>query len=104
MMENLNSRIFSEHLHSIFRSAVPNSNPLSLELIEVTEKDLSPQVEQFSVVFRCEDAQANAFPQGIHALEHDKLGKLELFLVPIGRDAKGLRYEAVFNRMRKQNS
>ena len=34
--------------------------------------------------------------QGIQALTHPDLGTLELFLVPVGRDAAAVRYEAVF--------
>ncbi len=37
-------------------------------------------------------------PQGIYRLEHASLGTFELFLVPIGREAGIVRYEAVFNR------
>jgi hypothetical protein len=36
-------------------------------------------------------------PQGIYKLENEKLGALEIFLVPIGPDEKGMRYEAIFN-------
>jgi hypothetical protein len=36
-------------------------------------------------------------PQQIYALRHDALGELEIFLVPVGRDAEGVRYQAVFN-------
>ncbi len=36
--------------------------------------------------------------QRIHALEHPQLGRLELFLVPVGPGPDGVpRYEAVFN-------
>jgi hypothetical protein len=43
-------------------------------------------------------------PQGIYRVEHDQLGTLELFLVPVGPDAPAepgrepaaMRYEAVF--------
>ena len=50
--------------------------------------------EAFSLVFRApRDAQ---LAQRIHRLEHDALGAFELFLVPIGLDAEGMRYEAVF--------
>ncbi len=35
-------------------------------------------------------------PQGVRALAHDRLGTLELFLVPVGQDAQAVRYEAVF--------
>jgi hypothetical protein len=34
--------------------------------------------------------------QRIHRLESDVLGPLEIFLVPVGRDAGGATYEAIF--------
>ena len=34
--------------------------------------------------------------QQIHRLEHAGLGALEIFVVPIGRDAGGATYEAIF--------
>jgi hypothetical protein len=36
-------------------------------------------------------------PQGIYRLHHPELGALEIFFVPIGPDAQGQCYEAVFN-------
>jgi hypothetical protein len=35
-------------------------------------------------------------PQRIHPVEHDRLGRFELFLVPVGPDHIGMRYEAIF--------
>jgi len=35
--------------------------------------------------------------QAIYRLEHPQLGTLEIFIVPIGCDAGGARYEAVFS-------
>ena len=35
-------------------------------------------------------------PQKIYALDNESLGPMEVFLVPIGPDAVGMRYEAVF--------
>jgi hypothetical protein len=32
-------------------------------------------------------------------LEHDKIGAIDLFLVPVRKDEQGLYYEAVFNRL-----
>ncbi|WP_134740194.1 hypothetical protein [Nocardioides sp. 503] len=49
---------------------------------------------QFSLVFG--GPAAPALPQGSYALAHEELGELELFLVPIGADADGVRYEAAF--------
>lgn len=36
-------------------------------------------------------------PQRIYRLEHPQLGAMDIFLVPVGRTATGLHYEAVFN-------
>jgi hypothetical protein len=36
-------------------------------------------------------------PQQIHLLHHPALGSHEIFLVPIGQDADGFLYRAVFN-------
>jgi hypothetical protein len=71
-------------------------------LIEVTEFDaLSPPDRQqakrtpFSLVFRC--GKETPLPQGTYTVEHERMGTLEIFLVPIGPDEGGLCYEAVFN-------
>lgn len=37
--------------------------------------------------------------QNTYRIEHDALGKFELFLVPAGRDRKGSYYQAVINRL-----
>lgn len=49
----------------------------------------------FSLVFRGPPAPILA--QQIHRLAHPAVGVLALFLVPIGRDAAGVRYESVFS-------
>jgi hypothetical protein len=36
-------------------------------------------------------------PQRIHRLRHTRFDTLEIFLVPIGPDARGQRYEAIFS-------
>ena len=35
-------------------------------------------------------------PQRTYRLDHDALGPLDIFLVPIARDAAGTTYEAIF--------
>jgi hypothetical protein len=41
-------------------------------------------------------------PQQIHTLEHDKLGRLDIFLTAIAGDEQGITYESVFHRFRKK--
>jgi hypothetical protein len=49
---------------------------------------------QFSLVFRGPATQV--LPQRTYGITHEELGELELFLVPLGPDAEGMRYEAAF--------
>jgi hypothetical protein len=35
-------------------------------------------------------------PQATYPLAHAGLGMLDIFIVPVGRDTDGLRYEAIF--------
>ena len=49
----------------------------------------------FSVVLRGPPAPLLA--QATYALRHPRHGVIEVFLVPVARDAAGARYEATFN-------
>jgi hypothetical protein len=49
----------------------------------------------FSILFRNPDRQ-HYLPQRTYRLVHPHLGGMDLFLVPLGADAEGMRYEAVF--------
>ena len=49
----------------------------------------------FSLLFR--GPPAPMLPQQIHRLAHPAFGVLAIFLVPIGRDEAGVRYESVFS-------
>jgi hypothetical protein len=51
--------------------------------------------DPFSLVFRGPPEPLLA--QAIHPLDHAALGRLEIFIVPIGRDATGVSYEAIFS-------
>ena len=96
MLQDLTPASFSEHLNTPFRLALQGGT-LELELYEVKvlEPHPGPRADPFSVFFR--GPRGPVLPQATYALEHEKLGKLEIFLVPVGPDAKGMCYEAVFN-------
>ncbi len=49
----------------------------------------------FSVLFRV--AGDGELEQQIYRLEHESMGSLDLFLVPVGPDSEGMRYEAIFS-------
>lgn len=98
-LDKFNARTFSEQLHTRFKVHAGNPDLLELELAEVNERPTSPKVELFSLIFH--GPVAPRLPQSIHHLEHDKLGKFELFLTPVGLEEDRILYEAVFHRLIK---
>jgi hypothetical protein len=55
----------------------------------------SPRSEPFAVELL--GPREPLLPQGTYVFEHPVHGRLELFMVPVGRDAAASRYELVFN-------
>ncbi len=99
-LENLNLKLFREHLHSNFKVQDAAAGAILLELVDAIEGNTSPKLELFSVYFR--GPFTPRLPQQIHRLEHEKLGLVEIFLTPIEADQKqGTIYESVFHRFRK---
>ncbi len=85
---------FVENLHSRFR--IEAMGGVELELASVSERRLTAHHEAFSVVL-CGPGDAFLM-QRTYSMAHDRLGALDLFIVPIGKDENGYAYEAVFNR------
>ncbi len=95
MLEKLHKESFDGLLHETFHVDVPGSAGLDLELVDVFEGFHTARQESFSVFFR--GPASPLMGQGMYHLCGDRLGELDLFLVPIGRDPEGCQYEAVFN-------
>ena len=80
---------------SVFRISAGEGPAFDVELISVAEAEHRGRSRpQFSLIFR--GGPDPPAPQRIYRLDHDDLGALELFLVPLGPDEVGQRYEAVF--------
>ncbi|GAB4410278.1 MAG: hypothetical protein Fur0044_03980 [Anaerolineae bacterium] len=96
MLDKLTSADFAAYLHQPFRIRLEGMEPLETELIEVTELgEAAPgRRRAFSLIFR--GPRQIVLPQQIYPLEHKVMGALDLFLVPIGPDQAGMRYEAIF--------
>lgn len=98
MLEDLAYSDFFERVGEEFRVAAGEA-VVTLVLSEVTDlarrENPGPRRQPFSLVFR--GPLRPLLAQRIWPLEHPALGRLEIFLVPIGPDATGMRYEAIFN-------
>lgn len=88
---------FSKHLNTKFR--VASEQPIELELTGVEgyliKANEQTGMERFSAFFK--GPREPFLPQRVYALKHERMGAFELFLVPVGADGNGFRYEAVFN-------
>jgi hypothetical protein len=100
MLDNLTAKSLAEHLNTKFSLHLPTSGILELVLINVDDFEPSPTQERFSILFQ--GPQDPALWQGTYKMEHSRLGTFDLFIVPVSREKDGMRYEAVFNRMRKR--
>ena len=109
MLDKLTSEDFAPHLHQTFilslgpwgepHDPAAHGAPRMLELVEVDNLSgeaprASASRRSFSLIFR--ETGGSYLPQRTYAIEHPALGWLDLFLVPIGPDQVGMRYQAVF--------
>ena len=70
--------------------------PLTLTEAEPLPARMAPKGVRppFSLVFLGKDPRV--LPQRLYRLEHNGLGVVAIFLVPIGKDAEGVSYQATF--------
>lgn len=98
MSTNLTHDEFSKHVGSKFQIAL-GEREVALKLAEVKHylprENEESGMERFSVFF--EGPGDAILPQKTYQLQHERMGEIDLFLVPISGDEKGFRYEAVFN-------
>jgi hypothetical protein len=90
-LESLTLDDFAPLLNERFTIDPADAPPFEAELVEVTGIARAPGGrEPFSLVFQ--GGPSPPLQQRIYCVEHEVLGALEIFLVPIAAD----RYEAVF--------
>ena len=90
----LTAAIFAPLRGESFRIEPGDLPEFELELIQIQEGPAGASRMQFSLLFR--GGPDPPLPQRIYRLEHDELGPLDIFLVPLGPDDVGQRYEAIF--------
>ncbi|HYP08659.1 MAG TPA: hypothetical protein VER03_20660 [Bryobacteraceae bacterium] len=95
MLDQLTPESFHPYLNQTFRIQAEPAGSLDLTLAECSETGQSGRSRpQFQVLFI--GPVTPVLPQKIYRLVHEQMGALDLFLVPIGPDGRGMRYQAVF--------
>ena len=99
-LQEARSEAFEAQIHTDFVAKGPEGT-VSLSLAEVTVRP-GAAAEQFSLLFR--GPARPQLPQGTLSISHAKLGEFPLFLVPLGPDAHGMTYQAVFTRVQSSSA
>ncbi|MGB0514265.1 MAG: DUF6916 family protein [Wenzhouxiangellaceae bacterium] len=99
MLEKLNASTFEPLSGQAFRmrhEAIPDGAEAKLvEVRQGSEDPSSPSGRPaFSLLFACPNTDQPF--QAMFKLDHETTGELDLFLVPVGQDERGLLMEAVF--------
>jgi peptide subunit release factor 1 (eRF1) len=95
---DLKEELFAKQLNTKFYIQFEDAR-IELELVEVAgdsgSLDKIEGVERFAIYFL--GPSEGYLEQRTYMLEHDALGQLEIFLVPVGRQDDRYKYEAVFS-------
>ena len=104
MPASLTEKEFSQHVNTKFRANLEDGGAVDLELVEVKGYLSKPEeqsgMERFSAFFQ--GPPETRLTQKVYTLNHDRMGEFEVFLVPVGPETQGVRYEAVFNYFKEQ--
>ena len=94
---------YSRNLNTKFRLLVDAPQPIDLTLVEVTPRKVDSTEEQgmerFSAVFM--GPREILLPQQIYRVSHPDMGEFDIFLVALGQEPEGFKYEAVYNYYRE---
>lgn len=101
MLEVFNRDEFAELIGSTFHMLAPNNEVFDLELSEVSELRKRRGQESFSIIFLLQEGYSAS--QGLCDLSHEKLGAMQLFIVPVGLENGRLQLEAIFSSLVKDD-
>jgi hypothetical protein len=98
LLDKVQRTDFLPFVNQTFRIRLEGLEPIDLTLVQVTEagQAAQPDVRQpFSLQF-LGPVSSQYLTQHIYRLDHEEMGALELFIVPLGTEAEQMRYEAIF--------
>ena len=95
MMDQVTWEVFADQLNQTFRirGEFGQMESTLIECKKLVQHDEEGRVP-FSIVLR--GPMEPFLEQQIYEVSHEKIGEMEIFLVPLGPDKTGMKYEAVF--------
>ncbi|MBU6340722.1 MAG: hypothetical protein KGS48_04430 [Bacteroidetes bacterium] len=98
MLNTLSIADFEPYLQTEFPIRFTQEVTLPARLIEANLLNTYSSLERkpFSLIFRTQQKQ-EYYVQAIFGVQHPEKGEILMFMVPLGLDAEGMRYEAIFS-------
>ncbi len=89
---------FEPYLHQIFKVRFNPEVVLDAELVDLVRLDKYDELprQPFSFIIRT-NQKNEYFPQATFIILHPVKGEIPVFLVPLGSDNIGMKYQAIFN-------
>lgn len=97
---NFTKATFLPYVDTVFRIYPDSSKVLKTTLVSVG--DIGPVPDHKKAGRECFVLRfrgTESLPQNTYRIEHEVLGRFQLFLVPAGKNKKGVYYQAVINRL-----
>jgi hypothetical protein len=91
---------FARAVGSTFILKDTEGQSVGIELAEVSEARERPHQLSFSITFLAPESMA--VEQGLYDVEHEGLGTMQLFLVPVGMKEGRMELESVFNFLKEE--
>ncbi len=89
---------FAGHLNGTFSVGLGTS-AVEMTLVQATKGKPRNweglRKEPFALLFKC--AHPVILPQRSYIFQRDGFGKMDIFIVPVGRERDGIVYQAIFN-------
>jgi hypothetical protein len=89
---------FARHLNATFHVELGAAS-VEMTLVQATKgkpRDWEGvRKEPFALLFKC--AKPVILPQRIYPFQNSDFGKMDIFIVPVGRERDGVVYQAIFN-------
>jgi hypothetical protein len=96
MLDKLTIDDFKDRVGETFTAGATEGRVLTLTLRSVDDLQPGPDAERAPFSLEFSDEAQDHVPQQTVAIEHAKMGKFDLFVVPLGPGPDGMRYEAIF--------
>lgn len=88
---------FEPHLNTVFQLHYGQGEMLEVTLIEAKARGMAEPGRRQGFALLLQSTINDYLQQGIYHITHEVVEPMDLFIVPIGTNQTGMRYEIIFN-------